>query len=209
MSRLRITFSKTTAMRYIGHLDVYRAWERLVRRAGLPLAYTQGFSPHPRLNLASALPLGLTGQAEVLDIWLEQELPAERVFQALQEAAPPGLLIQQVEAIDERLPVLQALLLSSEYLITLLEPPPDLEARLARLLEADSLPWQRRGKTYDMRPLVLALQILPPDEQGLPHLLALLSARENATGRPDELLAAMQIDPLSARIQRRKLIFAG
>ena len=208
MSRLRITFSKTTAMRYIGHLDVYRAWERLVRRAGLPLAYTQGFSPHPRLNLASALPLGLTGQAEVLDIWLEQELPAERVFQALQEAAPPGLLIQQVEAIDERLPVLQAILLSSEYLITLLEPPPDLEARLARLLEADSLPWQRRGKTYDMRPLVLALQILPPDEQGLPRLLALLSARENATGRPDELLAAMQIDPLSARIHRSRLIFA-
>lgn len=208
MSRLRITFSKTTAMRYIGHLDVYRAWERLVRRAGLPLAYTQGFSPHPRLNLASALPLGLTGQAEVLDIWLEQELPAERVFQALQEAAPPGLLIQQVEAIDERLPVLQASLLSSEYLITLLEPPPDLEARLARLLEADSLPWQRRGKTYDMRPLVLALQILPPDEQGLVRFLALLSARENATGRPDELLAAMQIDPLSARIHRRKLIFA-
>ena len=208
MSRLRITFSKTTAMRYIGHLDVYRAWERLVRRAGLPLAYTQGFSPHPRLNLASALPLGLTGQAEVLDIWLEQELPAERVFQALQEAAPPGLLIQQVEAIDERLPVLQAILLASEYLITLLEPPPDLEARLARLLEADSLPWQRRGKTYDMRPLVQALQILPPDEQGLPRLLALLSARENATGRPDELLAAMQIDPLSARIHRSRLIFA-
>ena len=61
-------------MRFTGHLDLHRAWERTFRRAGLPLAYSQGFNPHPRLNLASALPLGFTSEGEVIDVWLEQDL---------------------------------------------------------------------------------------------------------------------------------------
>ena len=82
--RVRITFAKTDAMRFTGHLDLHRAWERTFRRAGLPLAYTQGFSPHPRINLASALPLGFTSERELVDIWLEQELPASAVTAALE-----------------------------------------------------------------------------------------------------------------------------
>ncbi len=73
--RVRILFAKTDAMRFIGNLDLHKAWERSCRRAGLPLAYSQGYNPQPKLNLASALPLGFTSQAELIDIWLEQVLP--------------------------------------------------------------------------------------------------------------------------------------
>src|SRR5512136_1095840 len=115
MIRLRITFAKTPAMRFTGHLDLHTAWERTFRRAGLPLAYSEGFNPHPRLNLASALPLGFTGEAEVIDAWLEQDLPLSDIQTALHRALPPGLKIAHIEIVDLRLPALQTELLASEY----------------------------------------------------------------------------------------------
>ncbi len=66
--RVRVIFSKTGALRYIGHLDLNTIWERAARRAGLPLAYTQGFHPQPKMNFASALPLGFSSRCEVMDM---------------------------------------------------------------------------------------------------------------------------------------------
>jgi radical SAM-linked protein len=133
MIRLRITFAKTPAMRYTGHLDLHRAWERTFRRAGLPLAYSQGFNPHPRLNLASALPLGFTGEAEVIDAWLDEDLPLSQVQSALQPALPPGLQLVQIESVDLHLPALQTVLEASEYRLVFLEPFPALEERISAL----------------------------------------------------------------------------
>ncbi len=73
--RLRITFSKSGSLRYTGHLDLHSIWERTVRRAGLPLSYTHGFHPGPKIQLASALPLGFIGCAEIVDLWLDEEFP--------------------------------------------------------------------------------------------------------------------------------------
>jgi radical SAM-linked protein len=75
--RIRISFSKFGAMQYVGHLDLHKSWERTFRRSGLPLEYSQGFHPQPHLNLACALPVGFTSQCELLDAWLEQELPLQ------------------------------------------------------------------------------------------------------------------------------------
>lgn len=207
--RVRITFAKTAAMCHTGHLDLYRAWERLIRRAGLPLAYTQGFSPHPRINLASALPLGFTGEAEVVDIWLESELPAEAVYAALQAAAPPGMLIREAAVVDEKAPALQTLVEASEYVITLLEEVEELAERLAAVLEKTEMRRERRGKTYDLRPLILGAEMLGRDEQGRQQLRARLMAREGATGRPEELLAELGVDPLAARVVRKELVVSN
>ena len=68
--RLRLTFTKTGSLKYTGHLNLHRTLERTFRRAGLPLAYSQGFNPQPRMNLAEALPLGITSECEVMDVWL-------------------------------------------------------------------------------------------------------------------------------------------
>lgn len=207
MQRLRITFGKTAQMRYTGHLDVYRAWERLMRRAGLPLAYTHGFSPHPRLNLASALPLGFTGANEEIDVWLETTQPVDDSRLALQNAAPPGLEIKQVKEVDERSPTLQTILEASEYLITLLEPAADLDKRIQALLSVDELVRERRGKVYNLRPLILELEPMSADDQGKDRLRTRLVAREGATGRPEEVIAALGIDPLAARYHRIQLIY--
>ncbi len=205
--RIRISFEKTAAMRFTGHLDLHCAWERTFRRSGLPLAYSQGFNPHPRLNLAAALPLGFTSQAELIDAWLENDLPLPEVMAALQPALPPGLHILDIQPVDDRAPAPQTEVEASEYTLTLLEPCPDLDTRCANLLAADSLPRRRRDKDYDLRPLILALNLLPEDEQGHQRLFARLSARESATGRPEEVLDALGFPPNAARSHRTALLF--
>lgn len=204
--RLRLTFHKTEAMRYTSHLDLYRTWERTLRRAGLPLSYTQGFSPHPRLNLGAALPLGFTSECELVDIWLEGEFTPEQILQALRPALPPGLVVTRIEPVSSNAPALQQEIRAAEYIITLLDPCPDLEERLESLRCAEQLPRERRGKSYDLRPLIQDVQILPPINDS-PRFLVRLSAQEGATGRPEEVLAAIGLDSATARIHRQSLLF--
>jgi radical SAM-linked protein len=210
--RLRITFSKSDALRYTGHLDLQGLWERTVRRAGLPLAYTQGFHPGPKIQLASALPLGFIGRAEIVDLWIndpgDQELPSCK--EILQAAAPPGLGINSVEIVDDHSPTLQRQVLSAEYEIILLEEValPGLVIGISALLAASSLMRERRGKTYDLRPLVESLELLSGEGSGSIRLHMRLAAREAATGRPEEVLGALGIPFETARIERTGLILA-
>jgi radical SAM-linked protein len=203
--RIRIAFSKTDAMRYTGHLDLHRAWERSFRRAGIPLAYSQGFHPQPKLNLACALPLGFTSECERIDAWLDAELSPIEIQAALVEALPPGICIHSLEEIDPKAPALQTQVQSAEYWVTLLDPLSDLDARLARIVSAASLPRQRRGKAYDLRPLIESIQRLPDDVDGLPRLEMRLAARESATGRPEEVLAELGVGIEAARVHRVQL----
>lgn len=205
--RLRITFSKNELMRFTGHLDLHRAWERIFRRAGLPLAYSQGFSPHPRINLASALPLGFTSEAELVDVWLEEDLALKDIAHALQHAIPPGIQITEIQSVSERLPSLQSRLESCEFVVAFLDEQPNLHEAVLRLLEADHLPRTRRNKPYDLRPLIQELEVPPAGAGGGPRLRMRLSAREGATGRPEEVLDCMRIPVEECRVHRTALFF--
>jgi radical SAM-linked protein len=200
--RIRIAFSKTEAMRFTGHLDLHRAWERAFRRAGLPLSYSQGFHPQPKVNLACALPLGFTSECELLDAWLEAELPTPEVQATLLGALPPGIRIHNIEIIDSRAPALQTRVQSTQYWVTFLDPQPDLDTSLAKIWAAEALPRQRRGKPYDLRPLIEVIQRLPDSPEGLPRVTMRLAARESATGRPEEVLAELGVGIEAARVHR-------
>lgn len=200
--RARVTYTKSGGLRYTGHLDLYKAWERFARRAGLPLAYSQGFNPHPKMVLSPALPLGFASQCELIDLWLEQPLTLEQLRLMLEPAAPPGVEIVDVAEVPLDQPSLQSQIQSAAYTVTLVEPAGDLESRLEALLAQPSLPRTRRGKTYDLRPLVEELRLLPPDEEGQARLHMRLACREAATGRPEELLDALGLPVESARVTR-------
>ena len=208
MIRARICFHKTEAMRFTGHLDLHHTWERTLRRASLPLAYSQGFHPQPRLNLAAALPLGFTSEAEVIDAWFEQDLSPDDLTQALQPALPPGIRLISISLVDLKEPALQTQVRSASYRITLLDPAPDLDTRIKQILEADSIPRQRRNKDYDLRPLIEKLMQIDNDEINHQRIEVQLSAREGATGRPEELLSTLGLDPFAARVHRFTLYFA-
>jgi radical SAM-linked protein len=205
-TRLRITFAKQGALRYIGHLDLHKMWESATRRAGVALAYSQGFHPQPKIQLASALPLGFSSRCEVADMWVDDEVTEE--FQTrLQAALPPGIIIQEIIQVDERAPALQTQVTASEFDVALLDEidAGALTRRLSAVLEADSIPRERRGKPYDLRPLIETLAFSTSPTASL-HLR--LTAREGATGRPEEVLDVLEIPLESTRIERTKLIFS-
>src|SRR5215216_937428 len=205
--RIRITFVKQGALRYTGHLDLHKLWERAARRAALPLAYSQGFHPQPKMNMAAALPLGFSSRCEVMDMKLEQDIPLHDLPTRLNGTLPSGLQVLSVEQVDERAPALQTQVASAEYEVTLTEPidRSELDRRIDSVIESRALPRERRGKMYDLRPLMEELQLMEsggsllekeqaPSGQPSPQKIFMrLRAREGATGRPEEVLDVLGI----------------
>jgi radical SAM-linked protein len=207
--RVRITFSKTGALQYIGNLDLHALWERATRRAGLPLAYTQGFHPQPKIYLASALPLGFSSRCEVVDLRFTQDVDIKNIPGILQAVMPSGINIMKAEAVDEQAPALQTQVIAAEYEVTLTAVPEpsgvpgkSLIQRSEELLAKSTLPRERRGKAYDLRPLIEQLAILSENK-----IFMRLTARQAATGRPEEVLDALGIALEDSQIERINLIF--
>ena len=207
--RIRITFSKVGALRYTGHLDLHRLWERAARRAELPLAYSQGFHPQPKMNIAAALPLGFSSRCEMLDMRLEREIPLDGLKERLQETLPTGIQLASIEQVDERAPALQTQVTAAEYEVTLTDPSTtlrtdgsELKQRIDSVMETESIIRERRGKTYDLRPLIESLEVISEGK-----IFMRLTAREGATGRPEEVLDMLGIAFEGTRIERTRLIF--
>jgi len=198
-------------LRYTGHLDLHKLWERAARRAGLPLAYSQGFHPQPKINIASALPLGFSSRCEVLDMRLNDELELDEIAARLRDNLPTGIQVLGIERVDERAPALQTQVRAAEYEVEITEAVigSELKRKADELMRAASLPRERRGKSYDLRSLIEELRVLESD--GPPanaiKIFMRLAAREGATGRPEEVLAALGIAPEFARVERTRLIF--
>ena len=205
--RWRITFAKTEAMRYTGHLDLILTWERTFRRSGLPLSYSEGFNPRPVFNLAAPLPLGYTSQGEIGDFWLSDIMSLNEFSSSLDRALPPGLAIHDIEEVPQlhgnKLP---SLVQAAIYRMTLDKFSPGLEDRIGELLTAKTLPRERKGKEYDLRLLINELTLTAPEDAKLFVIETQLSLLPGATGRPDEVLSALEIDPLSAKICRVNII---
>lgn len=211
MARYQITFSKNKEMRFTGHLDLFSTLERTMRRANLPLAYSEGFTPRPKMHLASALPLGFTSECEQAEFWLKEEIPPKEVTAAIIKSAPPGITLHATKMPDPKAPKLQNALESASFRVVILNPAPELEARVQEMLAAPSLMREkiRKGKkrTYDLRELILEMEILPPDEEGRQQFAMHLKAQPGATGRPDEILGELGIDPLACLVHRTALHF--
>ena len=183
ITRIRITYTKGPSLRFTGHLDMQRMWERLLRRTKLPLRYSQGYHPRARLNLASALPLGFTSQMELLDFWMDQPLPIVEIRTRLTEAAPEAIKILAVDWIDLHEPALQEQCHASEFEVRFFDPPDcaELQAKITRILSQAEIIRTRRKKTYNLRPLISNLQVKSmPD--GEPALTMRLLAEPGATG---------------------------
>jgi len=211
--RIRITFSKRDALRYSSQLDVHKIWERSARRAGLPLTYSQGFHPQPKLSIANALPLGISSRAEFLEMRLDKELETTSILNELNSKLPDGMRISRVEKVDEKEPSIQTRITFAEYLVGIDGPisESDLQVKVEDILACVSLPRHRRGKQYDLRQLIDQLYLMKGNSNESNPSLSIfmrLSAREGATGRPEEVLDALSIPIENARIERIGLILS-
>jgi radical SAM-linked protein len=206
MQRIRIAYEKGSELQYTGNLDMHKVWERTFRRAHLPLAYSQGFHPQPRIQQAAPLPLGFTSVTESLDVWLDDDDPIDVITKKLVATAQPGIVIQQVSSIPLTEKALSTLVTAAVYEIV----PDDafdtveFRGRMEKLLSTPSIDRVRRGKPYDLRPLIHSLTL----EEGNPSTIKMeLASLPSATGRPEEVLEELGIDPYSVDIQRLKLVF--
>jgi radical SAM-linked protein len=213
VQRLRVRFSRGEAVKYITHLDLMRLWERALRRAGVDLAYSEGFTPHAQLSLAAPLAVGVTSDGELLDVFLSnRQMPLE-FLRAIGRQLPAGVEALEAKEVGLRAPSLQSELRAAEYAVSLPGSVTKTAACRAveRFLAADSIPWEqvRDGETrrYDIRPLVQALW-LDATKDGSPVLIGIrVRADSGGSGRPEQVIAAMSL-PEPEAIHRRRLILA-
>lgn len=210
VQRLRVTFRKVGATRWIGHLDVNRTWERALNRAAIPMAYTQGFNRRPRMQFASALPLGYTSDCEYVDLWLETEMEPTQALAQVQERMAPGIEVISAETVDLRQPALPTLTVDARFIVRFNHVEIDattLEQQVDALMTQDEVMVEKhgrknRGKFYNVRPRILEMTVF--DEEPV-RLNLVLSAEEGKAGRPGDVLKALDIDPLAAHVHRTDL----
>jgi radical SAM-linked protein len=207
--RIRIQFEKIGALKYIGHLDLHKMWERSARRGNVTLSYSQGFHPQPKIQLASALPLGFSSRAEVVDMWTAMDYETDWIKSALQLALPTGIHVNSVNNIDDALPPLQTEVIAAEFEVDFTEfdfsqlAEAGVEMRVAKMLSIEEIIRERRGKTYNLRPLIEFANY-----DATTKIMTLrLTAKEGATGRPEEVLAELGIPFEEVLIERSAILF--
>ena len=171
VQRLRITFGKSGALKYTSSLDMAKIWERVLRRADLPILYTQGFNTRPRIQLAMPLPLGITSECEILDVALRKMIKYEEAELAsrLLEVSPQGLSIHAIEDVDLREGALQSRIIGAEYRIRFEDALAKdvMQERISDVLRRESIVVEkvrkRKRSVMDLRPLIIGLRI---DEMG-------------------------------------------
>jgi len=209
--RLRIRFSRGQEIKFISHLDIVRLWQRALHRAGIPLAYSEGFSPHPRISLAAPLPLGVTSETELMDIFCVQWVSPHFFTAAVSQQLPPGIGILQVYPIALSLPSLQSQVRYAEYKVEVEaeKERTEVASALTSLLSVKHLSWQHQRDTgprrYDLRALIDDLWLTdwrcPYGTIGMR-----LRCDSGGSGRPEQVTAALGFTHHPQLIHRTRLI---
>jgi radical SAM-linked protein len=167
VQRIRLRYTKRGRLRFTSHRDFQRAFERALRRAEVPMAYSAGFTPHPKVSYANAAPTGTGSEAEYLEIALTEPRDPERLRELLDESLPDGLDV--VDAVEARTSGLADRLTASVWELRLdgVEPA-DAARAVAAFNAADAVEVQRLTKngmrTFDARPAVASLEALDGTE---------------------------------------------
>jgi radical SAM-linked protein len=211
--KVRIRFRKAGSLRFLGHQDLQRTWQRLLRRAAIPFCTTQGFNPRPRLVFALSLPLGVAGQREVAELELTDVVEPDEIHRRLSDQAPPGLEILEVRRIQPRSSA-QVRRLCYGFSVSE-ERIPLLEQRAGEVLAQEEC-WVQRARPgkgtarpVNLRPFLHQIRFEGRDAH--PLLLVELWLTRAGTARPEEILTLLglkeQVQPPSAEPTRADAIF--
>ncbi|MEU4695019.1 TIGR03936 family radical SAM-associated protein [Actinoplanes sp. NPDC023714] len=216
MQRIRLRYAKRGPLRFTSHRDFARAFERALRRAAVPIAYSQGFTPHPKISYASAAPTGVGSEAEYLEIGLQAPVDPEQLRVALDAALSPGLDI--LEAVIASEGSLADRINASLWRIELpqIEEKAALDA-VAAFLAAEEVLVERMTKqgrrSFDARAAVASCTVteeadLPSGAAGVPCAIIDLVVRQVTPAvRPDDVLSGLRVvaglePPVPPRVTR-------
>ena len=204
--RWRLVFARDEEARYLSHLDTVRAWERAFRRGDIPVAVSEGFSPRSKLVFAAPLQLGMLAEHELADLYLAERLSAPELRDRLAAGLPRGYRVVDLYDVWAGAPAIAPQLVAADYRMTLLGAE---EARVAgaisHLMAAEKLPRERRKEAqsipYDLRRLMLDLQVRPADAEAIPPgttgaaaagvWMRLRHSQNLGSGRTDEVIRAL------------------
>lgn len=199
MPRYRIRFSKEGAVRFISHLDMVRTFERAIRRAALPIAFSQGFNPHPKFSFGSPLPVGVSGSDEYVDIELVNEMPTGEVLELLAKTLPRGIDIKGVRQVPDSSPAMMALIEQARFLVNLDFTEPVSAETLNRCIreflsrtEIVVIRKTKDGKekNFDLRPGIFELEARVVEGGAVLEM----ELKHGSTGniRPEEVISALR-----------------
>jgi radical SAM-linked protein len=207
---VRVRFAKRGKVRFISHRDVARAFERAFRIEQLPLAFTQGFAPRPKVSFGLALSVGHESEAEYLDVQLAEEVPLDSLSERVSGALPTGIDVTGVAALADRAPALQDAVTAVAYRVTVTGDgdrpvdPEELRTAVDRALARPSLPVTRTRKghevTEDVRSIVRTMAVMGVDDLGT--VLDLELSTQPRGARPAEVLTAVDGDLVDRRVLR-------
>ena len=189
--KVRIRFRKAGPLRFIGHHDLMRCWDRMFRRAGLPVRFSQGFHPKPRISFPMALGLGLIGQEELVEVELSEDVSTDEIRARIESETVDGLTIRSVVRIP---PELATEVVAVEYECPIPDAlRSDLASRVDALMAAPAVTVERRHpnkptRRIDIRPLVLGLALRDD------RLWFRIRVTRGGTLRAEEMLRALGIE---------------
>ena len=214
MFRLRVRFCRGEELKFISHLDIIRLWLRAMRRAGIPLEYTEGFSPHPRISLAVPLSVGVTADNELMDISITKVVSPHWFIDTVNRQLPDGLKVLEATPISPNVPSLQSQVRFTQYQVEVGtgKNEDEIKAELDRVLALESLPWHHERdtgrKSYDLRNLIDDIWLVEMKPAGC-ALGMILRCDESGSGRPEQVALALGFLQYPQAIQRTKLLLGS
>lgn len=217
VQRLRVQYGRTGDFRYVGHLDMMRFWQRALRRAAIAVACSEGTMPRVRLSIAAALPVGVTSEGELLDVYLKRRISPFYFMQRVGKAVPETVQIHRADDVPLDWPSLQSQVRQAEYRVgfrpgshpAAVQAAP-VQAAIDALLKKTTLPWEHQRdkevRRYDLRELIEDVW-LEDAPQGELRLGMVLKTDPSASGRPEQVAAALGL-PAPAWCHRVRLILA-
>ncbi len=218
MPRIRLEFSKGDQVRFLSHLDMMKVFARAIRRAEIPIAFSEGFNPHPRMNFASALAVGVTSEKEYLDAELKHPMEMKEIIKRLTRSLPPGVNVKTGRFISGSAPALMAEVNRAAYKVTAeargLIDADELAAKITDLMNTAEITIMKRTKKgprlRDIRPGIIHLQGSVAKGNQVDFSIVAVTGNEGNV-RPEEVVRAfidytgLPIDSDSLYIKRTAL----
>lgn len=199
MINMRLKFIKGPEIKYISHLDLMRTFQRALRRAHIPMAYSEGYNPHPEMSFASALGVGVSSLGEYLDVGVSEEIDVDEVTSRLNATLPVGLKIEKAAVLKEKAKSAMSLVTHARYIMYLnLKSSNDIESSIKGFLEQDDIIAEKKQpkKNFelievDIKPMIKEINLSSQEEHSV-VLDCILSCGSKANLKPELLLNALE-----------------
>jgi len=191
-----------------------RLWVRALRRAQIPLTYSEGFSPHPKIALAAPLSVGVTGDAELMDISVDRIVSPHWFKSAVNSQLPPGVEVLDAFTIAPALPSLQSQVRFAVYSVEIstAKTAEEVQSDVRHLLAQENIPWHHERDTgrreYNLRRLVDSIEVIACKD-GKCTLEMKLRCDESGSGRPEQVVYALGFNEHPLSISRRRLVLGN